>query len=114
MNKKQYKVKADPELLRQISSVAASDEPIQAVFTLSLPLKKLLDPQIVEEKAKQIVGKVSDETGEAPQDMNVFRNLGSFVVSASAPFIRKMLNESGLSAAVANKQPKGSIKLKTA
>ncbi len=114
MSKKTAKVKTDPELLRQIDSVVASDEPIQAVFTLALPIKQLLNPRTVEESAKKLVEKVANEVGESPQEMNVFENLGTFVVSANASFIRQMLTQSGISAAMANKQPVGSIKLKTA
>jgi hypothetical protein len=111
---KKYKVKTDPELLRQIDSVALSEDnekKIQAVFTLSLPIKKLLNPEVVINKANEIVQKVSSEVGENPSDINIFENLGSFIVSAKPEFIRIMLNQSGISAAVANKQPKGSLKL---
>ncbi|MEW6125977.1 MAG: hypothetical protein AB1757_02845 [Acidobacteriota bacterium] len=114
MSKKPHKVKTDPELIKQINAVAASSEPIQAVFTLALPLKKLTDPHIVEATARRIVEKVTKEVGVSPEDLNIFENLGSFVVSARAAFIREMLNQSEISAAMANRQPKGSIKLKTA
>jgi hypothetical protein len=108
-----YKVKTDPELLRQVDSAALGSEPIQAVFTLSLPMKELLNPQKVKEAAYKIVKEVSEQVGETPGDVNVFENLGSFVISATPAFIRKLLSETRISAAVANKQPEGTFKMQS-
>lgn len=97
--------KTDPELLRQIDSVAANNDSIQAVFSLALPLKKLLDPKQVEDAANQVLERAEKEVGTKPKDVNIFKNLGSFVVSAEASLIRQIIDDPDIASAVANKQP---------
>ncbi len=102
--------KTDPELLRQIDAVDAGNNPIQAVFSLALPMKKLLDPEQVEETTNQVLERAEKEAGSKPNDVNIFRNLGSFVVSADASFIRQVIDDPKIASAVANKQPKKVLK----
>jgi len=102
--------KTDPELLRQIDSVETNNDPIQAVFSLALPMKKLLDPEHVEAAANQVLERAEKESGSKPKDVNIFRNLGSFVVSADASFIRQVIDDPKIASAVANKQPKEILK----
>lgn len=102
------KKKTDPELLRQIDSVASDDGDIQAVFSLDLPMKKLLDPQQVEDTTNQVLERVEKEVGSKPKVVNIFKNLGSFVVSADASFIRKIIDDPDIASAVANKRNKKS------
>ena len=102
--------KTDPELLRQIDSVETNNDSIQAVFSLALPLKKLLDPKQVEEKTNQVLERVEREVGSKPKEVNIFKNLGSFLVSADASFIRQVINDPDIDTAVANKQPKKMLK----
>lgn len=97
--------KTDPELLRQIDSVGTNDDSIQAVFSLALPIKKLLDPKQVEETANQVLERAEKEVGSKPKDVNIFKNLGSFVVSADASFIRQIIDDPDIASAIANKQP---------
>jgi hypothetical protein len=104
------KKKTDPELLRQIDSVATDNEEIQAVFSIALPMKKLLDPEQVEQTANQILERAEKEAGSKPNDVNIFRNLGSFVVSADASFIKKVIDDPDVASAIANKQKKRLLK----
>ncbi len=98
--------KTDPELLRQINDVADNNDSIQAVFSLDLPMKKLLDPRQVEETAYQVLDRAEKEAGSKPKDVNIFKNVGTFAVSADASFIRNIIDDPDISSAVANKQPK--------
>jgi hypothetical protein len=97
--------KTDPELLRQIDSVGASNDSIQAVFSLDLPLKKMLDPNIVEETTHKVLRRAEEELGHKPKDVSVFKNLGSFAVSADASFIRRIIDDPDIASAVASNQP---------
>lgn len=100
------KKKTDPELLRQIDDVNNNNDSIQAVFSLDLPMKKLLDPKQVEETAYQVLDRAEKEVGSKPKDVNIFKNVGTFVVSANASFIRNIIDDPCISSAVANKQQK--------
>lgn len=99
-------MKTDPELLRQIDKVDENNDSIQAVFSLDLPMKQLLDPKQVEETTNQVLERAEKEAGSKPKDVNIFKNLGSFAVSADASFIRKIIDDPDIASAVANKQPK--------
>ena len=98
------KKKTDPELLRQIDSSETNDEEIQAVFSLALPMKKLLDPAQVERTTHQVLERAEKEVGSKPKDVNIFKNVGSFVVSGDASFIRRIIDDPDIASAVANKQ----------
>ena len=104
------KKKTDPELLKQIDSVATDNEEIQAVFSLALPMKQLLDPQQVVETTNQILERAEKDAGSKPNNVNIFKNLGSFVVSADASFIRRVIDDPEIASAVANKQKKKILK----
>ena len=105
-----YKKKTDPELLRQIDSAADNNEYIQAVFSLALPTKKLLDPQQVEETTNQVLHRAEEEVGSKPSDVNIFKNMGSFVISADASFIQKVIDDPDVASAIANKKGKALLK----
>ena len=98
------KTKIDPELTRQISSVGAGNDSIEAVFSLDLPMKKLLNPSTVEETTQKVLRRVEEEVGSKPTVVNVFENLGSFAVSAEAPFIQRIIDDPDIATAVANNQ----------
>ncbi len=108
---KQHQVKTDPELLRQLEATAASDNLVQAVFTLNLPKRKLPSAESIVELSKNILEKAEKSSGVKAEKYNVFGYLGAFVVSAHPNLIRELLSESEIASAVANKQPK-SILLK--
>lgn len=107
------KTKIDPELTRQIDSIGASNDSIEAVFSLDLPMKKLLDPTTVEKTTHQVLKRVEEEVGSKPTVVNVFENLGSFAVSAEAPFIQRIIDDPEIATAVANNQPEPESNHKT-
>jgi hypothetical protein len=104
------KTRIDPELLRQINSAGTNNGSIQAVFSLDLPLKKLLDSDLVEETTNQVLKRAEKEAGCKPKGVNVFKNLGSFAVSADASFIRTIIDDPDIASAVANNQPEPDVK----
>ncbi len=100
------KTKTDPELIKQIDSVKADNEQIQAVFSLDLPLKKLLDPKQVEDTTHRVLQRAQERAGSQAEDVNIFENLGSFSVSADASVIRQIIDDPDIKTAVANRQTK--------
>ena len=99
-------MKTDPELLRQLDASAASQEPVQAVFYLQPPAQsseKALPP--VEELARALLERVERSVGVRAREFNVFRNLSSFVVSASPALVRELLKQPEIASAMANRQP---------
>jgi hypothetical protein len=97
--------KVDPELLRQLEHAAASDAPVGAVFCLRpAPSQKFIPPDEAEPLVRRILQRVEHEVGSAPEQLNVLKNLGSFVVSAGAPFVKKLLDQAEIASATANQQ----------
>jgi hypothetical protein len=99
------RVKIDPELTRQLEGAALSTEPLEAVFQLRPSSLKGTSPEGVEVLAHEILGRASTSAGVSANDINVFRNLGSFVVSARAPLIQALLSAPEIASAVANRRP---------
>jgi len=96
--------KIDPELIRQLN--AAGDAPVGAVFNLRRgPAQKCLSAEETETCVKRLLQQAQQESGMAPQQVHVFRNLGSFAVSAAAPFVRMLLGRDEVLSATANQQP---------
>jgi hypothetical protein len=107
MNRLRHNLKIDRELLQQLEDSDAHPAPLQVVFGLrSLSSKQqFLSAAQTEEIAHQLLGRVHRETGLSATDWNIFRNLGTFVVSAPGPFIRKLLEQKEIASATANRQP---------
>ncbi|MFO0699309.1 MAG: hypothetical protein U0236_08785 [Nitrospira sp.] len=99
-----HKPKVDPQLIEQLDVAGASAGIVQAVFQLNLSQDTLLKPEAVESAVRTVLGRVKNEVGEDVEDVNVFRHLGTFVVSAHAPFIRALIKEREIASATANIQ----------
>jgi glyoxylase-like metal-dependent hydrolase (beta-lactamase superfamily II) len=98
--------RADDELRQQLAQAAADGIPVEAVFVLrSPPGRPAPDPAQTDALARELVDRVRRSTGHSPQDVNVFRNLGRFVVSADATFVRELLAQPEIDAAIANRRP---------
>jgi hypothetical protein len=96
--------KIDPELIRQIDG--AGDAPVGAVFNLRrASAHKSLTAEETETCVKRMLQQVQKQSGLAPQQIHVFRNLGAFSVSAPALFMRKLLDQDEVLSATANRQP---------
>lgn len=109
MNWQKPQVKKDRELLKQIARARAGKEDVQAVFRLrpSDPSQKFVSPEQTEGIVNQLMKRVEQETGSAPRNFNIFRNLGTFVVVASADFVSKVMEQHEVASAIANQQPTG-------
>jgi hypothetical protein len=96
----------DPELLRQLDA-AASDSAVSAVCQLRTkdPDQKLIPPAETEAMVSGLMERVRQLTGEAPQRVQVFRNLGAFSVSAPPAFLRCLIEQEEIAQATANVQP---------
>ena len=95
----------DPALSAQLDAAAADDQPVQAVIALRRDAGPAAGAQDVGAIAEDLLARVARETGCAPVDHNVFRNLGSFVVVAPPQFVRALLEQPEVEAAMANRQP---------
>lgn len=103
MNKKRIGAKTDPELLRELDAKSASQELVQAVFSLRLPMSKLTAPRAVEEVTNEVLDRVARNVGTPASEVNVFRNIGAFAISARPAFIRALLAEPEIASAMANR-----------
>jgi hypothetical protein len=100
------KPKIDPELLRQLDTVAASDQPIEAVVRLrpDNPAEIVPSPERTAELTKTILDRVGKLLGNPRVRHTVFTNLGSFAVSAPTKFVRQLISQPEIAAVVANRQ----------
>ena len=103
--------KADPELIRQLNGTESSKEDIAAVVRLQPddPSQIVPSPERTEELTQKILERVKKKVGSSESRYNVFKNLGSFVVSAEPEFLRELISQPEVAAAVANQQPEGTV-----
>ena len=100
--------KLDPELVKQLENTAASQEKkVEAVIRLKPDDASQIvpAPERTEALTNQLIKRVKDQVGESATRYNVFRNLGSFVVSAPPSFIRELISQPEVASAAANQQP---------
>jgi hypothetical protein len=99
-------VKVDAELAQQMQDAASANEPMQVVFRLrpDVPGKLATSPEKTEQLAQELTQRVSEKTGMQVGKVNVFRNLGSFFVSAAPGFIRELINQPEIASAIANRR----------
>jgi hypothetical protein len=110
MAKRKARAQADPELMKQLRSAAASASPVEAVVMLRAgrPAKKGDD---TDSRAKAVINRVANETGLTPNDVNVFTSLCSFVISADARFVEGLLDQPEVASVVANRRPDNDLAL---
>ncbi len=102
--------KADPELLRQLDAAEARAERVEAVFILRRPAGSTLEPDQVERLAGQLVERVQVHAGVRVEDVNVFKNMGAFVVAGNPTLVRLLLDQPEIETGIANRQS-GSVDL---
>lgn len=107
MSEKGPNAKTDPELVRQLEIAAESKKPVEAVFILRSddPSQIVPAPERTEELTREILKRVKKRARSSEHRYNVFRNLGSFVVSAPPTFLRELMLQPEIAAAMANQQP---------
>lgn len=109
MQKKTLRVKTDPLLKLQLDNHNSDQGLIEAVFTLRTPKEKNLSPASVEELTYKVLDRVADQVGVEAKEINIFRNLGAFAVSAPPDFIRALLTEPEIASATANRREESMI-----
>jgi len=106
------KAKIDPELVRQLDAAQAAGQKadgsdhVQAVVYLrpTSPDQPAVPPDRMQGMVEDLLGRVAKEVGESSRQHNTFRNLGSFAVAAAPEFIRELLRQPEVAAAVANRK----------
>ncbi|HYV06730.1 MAG TPA: hypothetical protein VFB82_19200 [Blastocatellia bacterium] len=96
----------DTELVRQMHAARDSDASVEAVFILTPedPSQIVPSPERTEALTRQLLERVKARIGKAAEDVNIFRNMGSFVVSAHPEFLREMIAQPEIASAMANQQ----------
>ena len=102
--------KIDPELSRQLDQAALTNSPVQAVIKISPEESSQLvaSPEHTTELANQIVNRISGKLGIQAERMTLFRNLGSFSISAAPQFVRELLDQPEVAGAIASRQANSS------
>jgi hypothetical protein len=98
--------KAHDELIRQIETAEAGQHGVEAVFSIHSPdpAQKFATPEQTERVVKSLIERLEAETGESPEEYNIFKNLGSFAVAASPRFMRRVLDQSEIASGLANRE----------
>ena len=99
--------KTDAELVKQLDQASDSEDLIEAVVRLRPDDPSQIVPaaERTEELTNHLLERVKKESGQAASRYNVFRNLGSFVVSAPPAFIRQLMSQPEVASVMANQQP---------
>ena len=105
------RAKIDPELTRQLNAAsprgaaAAAPDPVQAVVYLRPAGGELAVPaDRIQGIVDALLSRVAETVGGASPRHNTFRNLGSFAVAAGPAFIRELIRQPEVAAAMANKK----------
>lgn len=103
--------KTDSELIQQLDNTRAGEPLVEAVvrFRPDDPKQVVPSPERTEELTQKVLDRVKKQLGKSEARYNVFRNLGSFVVSAEPEFLRELISQPEVAAAVANRQPQGAL-----
>ena len=104
---KESNTNTDPELVRQMRAATGADGSVEAVFMLAPedPSQIVPSPERTKELTRQLLERVKARIGRAAADVNVFHNMGSFVVSAHPDFLRELIAQPEIASAMANQQP---------
>jgi hypothetical protein len=92
----------DPELMRQLDDAKESGEPVRAVVKMRRRPGKAPVPQDVEEQVNNAVERAARASGEQPKDVHVMGRLSVAYVEGSESFLRELVNQPEVDAAVAN------------
>jgi hypothetical protein len=101
------KARTDAELVKQLKTAATDDKLVEAVVRLRSddPFQIVPPAERTEEITTRLLERVKKESGQTASRYNVFRNLGSFVVSAPPTFIEGLTRQPEVVSIVANRQP---------
>lgn len=101
------RAKTDTELVRQLKTAATDEKLVEAVVRLKPddPSQIVPPAERMEELTNRLLERIKKESGKTPSRYNVFRNLGSFVVSAPPTFIQYLIDQPEVVSIMANQQP---------
>lgn len=107
MPNKASKATTDSELVQQLKAASDDNKPVEAVFILRPddPSQIVPSPERTEELTHEILARVKNQTGSQENRFNIFRNLGSFVISAQPDFLHELIAQPEIAMAMANQQP---------
>ena len=94
--------RTDPELIRQLDSARETGDLVQAVVRLRYPAGRAPEPEHVEEQTRRAVDRAQAASGESAADVHVMGRLAVAYVSGPEPFVRELLEQPEIAAAVAN------------
>ena len=120
MAKKETDTATDPELNRQMDAASATGRDVEAVFTLSPDETSdgVRSPEETENLTRRVLERVTNRVGQGEKKLNIFRNIGSFVVSANPSFVKELIAQPEIASAIANRQqetdPVGPVKKREA
>ena len=98
--------KVDPELERQINSASAEAKTVEAVLMLrQSPLQIAANAQGATAMVEKVLKRVTEKAGTGPKQLNIFQNLGMFIVEAEPSFLRELVAQPEIATAMANRQP---------
>ena len=103
MADKETETRVDPELERQLDEAGLDDRPVQAVVYVRA--KRPTDPKSVTETAQRAIEAAKSKAGTGPVRVNVMRYIGTVAVEGPASFVRALIDESDVTAALANVHP---------
>jgi hypothetical protein len=99
----------DPELVRQLA-ITARDRPVEAVVRLRVePGFPAPPPEETERLTRELVARTQKASGEHENAVNVFKYLGSFAISAKPSFLKTLIAQPEVAAALANNQPESGM-----
>jgi hypothetical protein len=109
MSPRRAKARVDPELRRQLSRAATAEaEPVEAVLRLRAATRRGPAPSggAARDLAALVVARVAGELGvsSGDYDVNVFPNLGYFVLAAPPSFVERVLDQPEVASASANRR----------
>jgi hypothetical protein len=86
-------------LLEQLDLAKDSSKPIQAWVSLKPAdsSQEAASPEETQSLAQPLVQWVKDRVGQGTDSVNVFQNLGAFIVSAHPEFVRELIHQQKLS-----------------
>ena len=107
MSNKVSKTTTDAQLVQQLEAASDGNHPVEAVFVLRPddPAQVVPSPEKTEEMVHKILARVKKQTGSDEKRINIFRNLGSFVISAQPAFLHELIAQPEIAMAMANQQP---------
>ena len=105
MAARKTRTKVDPELDRQINAASAEAKTVEAVLMLrQSPARIAAAAGETTEIVEKVLKRVKEKAGTGAKRLNVFQNLGMFIVEAEPTFLRELVAQPEIASAVANRQ----------